>query len=169
MAIHGDTKLDNFLFCMRSGRVKALIDLDTIMPHTWLADWGDMLRSLVNVAGEKEPDMAKVRADLDVYRAIARGFLGTAREVTPAEVALMPEAVRIIALELGVRFLADYLRGDTYFKLSPADPPDLNKRRALVQLSLFERLRESEAEVKSLIAGLSGSPAKDCQHPGGAR
>ena len=55
-AIHGDTKLENFLFDDRTGQVKALVDLDTIMPHTWLADWGDMVRSLCNVAGEKEPD-----------------------------------------------------------------------------------------------------------------
>src|SRR5207248_3190594 len=60
VAIHGDTKLDNFLFCDRTGRAKALIDLDTIMPHSWLADWGDMVRSLVNVAGEKERDLSKV-------------------------------------------------------------------------------------------------------------
>ena len=83
LAIHGDTKLDNFLFSTRTGRVKALVDLDTIMPHTWLADWGDMVRSLVNVAGEKERDLSRVRVDMDVYRAVARGFLATAREVTP--------------------------------------------------------------------------------------
>ena len=61
LAIHGDTKLDNFLFSTRTGRVKALVDLDTIMPHTWLADWGDMVRSLVNVAGEKERDLSRVQ------------------------------------------------------------------------------------------------------------
>ena len=92
LAIHGDTKLDNFLFSTRTGRVKALVDLDTIMPHTWLADWGDMVRSLVNVAGEKERDLSRVQVDMDVYRAVARGFLSTAREVTPAEVDLMADA-----------------------------------------------------------------------------
>src|SRR5262249_16278870 len=108
LAIHGDTKLDNFLFCSRTGQVKALVDLDTIMPHTWLSDWGDMVRSLVNVAGEREPDMARVQVDMDIYRAVARGFLGTAKEVTEQEVALMVEAVQALALELGVRFLMDY-------------------------------------------------------------
>ena len=88
LAIHGDTKLDNFLFSTRTGRVKALVDLDTIMPHTWLADWGDMVRSLVNVAGEKERDLSRVQVDMDIYRAVARGFLSAAREVTPAEVDL---------------------------------------------------------------------------------
>jgi hypothetical protein len=156
LAIHGDTKLDNFLFSTRTGRVKALIDLDTIMPHSWLADWGDMVRSLVNVAGEKERDLSRVDVDMDVFRAVARGFLSTAREVTPAEVDLMVDAPQIIALELGLRFLTDYLRGDSYFKLGPADPPDLNRVRAMAQLALFRRLRERAGEASRYIEGLRG-------------
>jgi hypothetical protein len=153
VAIHGDTKLDNFLFSTRTGRVKALVDLDTIMPHTWLADWGDMVRSLVNVAGEKERDVSRVRVDMDVFRAVARGFLSTATQVTPAEVGLMVDAAQIIALELGLRFLTDHLRGDSYFKLGPADPPDLNRVRGIAQLALFQRLRESAAEARRFIEG----------------
>lgn len=151
LAIHGDTKLDNFLFSTRTGRVKALVDLDTIMPHTWLADWGDMVRSLANVAGEKERDLARVRVDEDVFGAVARGFLSTAREVTPAEVDRMVDAAQIIALELGLRFLTDYLRGDSYFKLGPADPPDLNRTRGMVQLTLFRQFRERAAGLQRLI------------------
>ena len=154
VAIHGDTKLDNFLFSTRTGRVKALVDLDTIMPHTWLADWGDMVRSLVNVAGEKERDLSRVRVDMDVYRAVARGFLSTAREVTPAEVDLMADAPQIIALELGLRFLTDFLRGDSYFTLGPADPPDLNRARAMAQLTLFLRFRECRDETRRFIDDL---------------
>ena len=154
LAIHGDTKLDNFLFSTRTGRAKALVDLDTIMPHSWLADWGDMVRSLVNVAGEKERDLSRVRVDMDVFRAVARGFLSTAREVTPAEVDLMVDAPQILALELGLRFLADYLRGDSYFKLGPADPPDLNRVRALAQLTLFRTLRERADEAGRFIGDL---------------
>jgi hypothetical protein len=154
LAIHGDTKLDNFLFSTRTGRVKSLVDLDTIMPHTWLADWGDMVRSLVNVAGEKERDLSRVQVDMDVYRAVARGFLSAAREVTPAEVDLMVDAVQVIALELGLRFLTDYLRGDSYFKLGPADAPDLNRARAMVQLTLFRRLRARADEARRFIDAL---------------
>ena len=66
----------------------------------------------------------------------------------------MVDAIEIIALELGIRFLADYLRGDSYFKLGPADPPDLNKVRAMVQLSLFERLREKADEARNCIESL---------------
>lgn len=145
-AIHGDTKIENFLFDAQSGEVRALVDLDTIMPLTWLADWGDMVRSLVNVAGEKERDLSQVKVDHDVYVAVARGFLGTASSVTQEEIAWMSRAVQVITLELGTRFLADYLRGDTYFALGEDDPADLNKVRAMVQLRLFEELRAFDAD-----------------------
>lgn len=150
--IHGDTKLENFLFCSRTGRVKSLVDLDTIMPFTWLADYGDMLRSLVNVAGEKETDLEKVVIDRDVYEAVTKGFLESATQVTPAEVALMSFAVQAITLELGLRFLTDYLRGDTYFRLAADDPRDLNKTRAMVQLKLYQRLAEFEAEAQAFCS-----------------
>ena len=151
VAIHGDTKLDNFLFNTTNGNVRTLVDLDTIMPHTWLADWGDMVRSLANLAGEKETDLSKVQVDAEIYEALARGFLGTARQITQAEVRLMVESVEILALELGVRFLTDYLRGDSYFRLGPTDLPNLNKRRAMVQLTLFERLRAKAPELRETI------------------
>ncbi len=151
VAIHGDTKLDNFLFSNQTGKVKALIDLDTIMPHTWLADWGDMVRSLANVAGEKERDRDKVQVDEEVFEAIAQGFLATARSVQPREIELMVDAVQIISLELGLRFLTDYIRGDSYFILGQTDPPDLNKVRGLSQLTLFERLRARDRDLRELI------------------
>ena len=66
----------------------------------------------------------------------------------------MTESVEVIALELGLRFLTDYLRGDNYFKLSPVDPPDLNKVRAMVQLTLFEQLRKRSAEAKGCLERL---------------
>jgi hypothetical protein len=153
-AIHGDTKLENFLFDTSTGQVKALIDLDTIMPHTWLSDWGDMVRSLCNVAGEKEANRDRIQVDAAIYQAVARGFLRSARNVTARELELMVDAVQVIALELGMRFLTDYLRGDSYFRLGAADPPDLNKIRGLAQLTLFQRLRAAAAETRALLAGL---------------
>ncbi|MEQ1936203.1 MAG: phosphotransferase, partial [Fimbriimonadaceae bacterium] len=134
VAIHGDTKIENFLFDVYDGRVRSLVDLDTVMPHSWLADWGDMLRSLVNVAGERERDLSKVRVNQGIYNAVTEGFLLTTKTATDREKALMPSAVKVITVELGVRFLADYLRGDTYFQLGADDAPDLNKVRAMVQL-----------------------------------
>jgi hypothetical protein len=154
VAIHGDTKLDNFLFSTRTGRVKALVDLDTIMSHTWLVDWGDMVRSLVNIAGENERDLGKIQMDMEIFVALARGFLRSARNVTSHEVSRMADAAQILALELGVRFLADYLRGDSYFRLSPANPRDSNKVRAMVQLTLFERMCEKAQSARHCIESL---------------
>jgi hypothetical protein len=151
VVVHGDTKLDNFLFSTETGRVKALVDLDTVMPHTWLTDWGDMVRSLVNIAGEREQDLSKIRVDLGIFKAIARGFLGSARDLTLHEIQLMVDAAQIMALELGVRFLTDYLRGDTYFRLTAADPSELNKIRALVQFTVFEHLRQNASSMKVYI------------------
>lgn len=153
--IHGDTKIENFLFDTTTGNVKALVDLDTIMSFTWLADWGDMLRSLVNVAGEKETDLSKIQVDKEVYRAVAEGFLKTATEVTSQEISMMVSAVQVIALELGLRFLTDYLKGDTYFQLGEGDPADLNKTRAMVQLTLYRRLAEFGPEAEAIIRSLT--------------
>jgi len=153
--IHGDTKLDNFLFSNRTGKVKTIIDLDTIMPHTWLSDWGDMVRSLANVAGERETDPEKIEIDPEIFRAAARGFVNSSRGIAPQEVELMADAAQIMALELGVRFLADYLRGDSYFKLQPRDPHDLNKIRSIVQFRVFELLRKHSRSMKPYIEELS--------------
>lgn len=152
--IHGDTKIENFLFDTETGNVKALVDLDTIMSFTWLADWGDMLRSLVNVAGEKETNLSKVTVDTDVYRAVTEGFLATATEVTGQEVSMMVSSVQAIALELGLRFLTDYLKGDTYFQLGEDDPKDLNRTRAMVQLTLYRRLVEFGPEAEAIVSDL---------------
>jgi hypothetical protein len=153
-AIHGDTKLENFLFDEASGQVKALVDLDTILPHSWLADWGDMVRSMCNVAGEKEPDRERIQVDMAIYRAVAAGFLRSARNVTARELELLVDSVEAVTLELGMRFLTDYLRGDSYFKLGPADPPDLNRIRGLGQLTLYQRLRAVSADTRRCVDDL---------------
>ncbi len=157
--VHGDTKLDNFLFSTQTGKVKALIDLDTVMAHTWLSDWGDMVRSLSNVSGERERVLDRIDLDLEIFKALARGYVGRAPHMTLHETDLMVEAARIMALELGVRFLADYLRGNNYFKLEAAESQDLNKIRALVQFSLFESLSRKAASLKQYIVELLGSSA----------
>ncbi|MCW5943141.1 MAG: phosphotransferase [Fimbriimonadaceae bacterium] len=143
--IHGDPKLENFLFDTGTGRIKAAVDLDTVMPLNWLADWGDAVRSLANPAGEKESDLRKIRFDREAYDGLLEGFLSSSPELPELEVAAMPRAALAQILEQCVRFLADYLRGDTYYRLGLTDPPDLNRTRALVQWRLF-------VEAKRVIA-----------------
>jgi hypothetical protein len=152
--IHGDTKIENFLFCKDTYNVKSLIDLDTIVPGTWLSDWGDMVRSLVNVAGETEEDLANVVVCRETYETVTRGFLSAAGNIPPQELSLMVDAVISITLELGARFLADYLRGDTYFGVTEGHR-DLNLTRAAVQLSLAQSLMDYEHEARAMIAAHS--------------
>lgn len=136
--IHGDTKLENFLFDQATGRVRSLIDLDTVMAGHWLMDWADLIRSLVNVAGEKAKSLDAVKIDAEVYRAAQSGFLENYREASQDERAAMTVAPRFLAFEQALRFLTDYLRGDNYYRLSASDAPDLNLQKGLVQLRLFE-------------------------------
>lgn len=149
--VHGDTKLENFLFNMRTGRVTALVDLDTVMAHTWLSDWGDMARSLTRVSGEALPEGRAAETSPDIYRALAHGFLESAPHIPKKETAFMADAARIMALELGVRFLTDYLRGDTYFRPGPDAPEDLNRIRATVQFSVFRDLGGMADEAKQCL------------------
>ncbi len=152
--IHGDTKIENFLFDTNSLTVKSLVDLDTIMSFTWLADYGDMLRSMVNIAGEKESNPDDIQVDKEVFKSVTKGFLKTSNQVTLAEIELMFASIQIITLELGVRFLTDYIKGDTYFMLGEGDPEDLNKIRGIAQITLFERLVEFEDEAIEFIRSL---------------
>jgi len=152
--IHGDTKIENFLFDTKSLTVKSLVDLDTIMSFTWLADYGDMLRSMVNIAGEKESNPDNIQVDKEVFKSVTKGFLKTSNQVTIAEIELMFASIQIITLELGVRFLTDYIKGDTYFMLGEGDPEDLNKIRGIAQITLFERLVEFEDEAIEFIRSL---------------
>ncbi|MEJ2109235.1 MAG: phosphotransferase [Acidobacteriota bacterium] len=152
--VHGDTKLDNFLFHIDSGKVAAIVDLDTVMAHTWLSDWGDMARSVITVSGEVQNGEHEVEIDMTIFKALARGYLGSATELPHGETALMTDAARIMSLELGVRFLTDYMRGDTYFKLNEGMPEDLNRTRAAVQFSLFRKLGEKAQDAELYIQSL---------------
>jgi len=135
--IHGDTKIENFLFD-ENGKVIALVDLDTVMAGSWLMDWGDMMRSLTNPVGEKADPSEVVFAD-DVYRVAREGYL-MAAQAPETETRLMETAALGVTLEQAIRFLSDYLRGDTYYRLGPNGPPDLNRTRARVQIELARQM-----------------------------
>ncbi|MDE2089111.1 MAG: aminoglycoside phosphotransferase family protein [Gammaproteobacteria bacterium] len=152
--IHGDPKLDNFLFDVRSGRAASLIDLDTVQPGLIHYDIGDCLRSCCNPAGESPADLAAVHFDLDLCRAILKGYLSEARGfLTAQDYGHLYHAIRLIPFELGVRFLTDHLEGDRYFK---TDAPGRNLHRARVQFRLTESIEQHAREIEGLIAGLGG-------------
>jgi Ser/Thr protein kinase RdoA (MazF antagonist) len=151
--IHGDTKLNNFLFDARSGKAVSLIDLDTVQPGLIHYDIGDCLRSCANPAGESPQDPGAVRFDLDIARALLENYLAETRGfLTRHDYDYLYDAIRLIPFELGLRFLTDYLEGDHYFK---TERPGQNLHRALVQFQLTTSIEEHEQPIKALIANLA--------------
>jgi hypothetical protein len=147
--VHNDCKLNNVLFDERTGEGLCVIDLDTVMPGSVLADFGDLARTAACPAPEDEPDLARVRVDARLYEALVRGYLaGTGGLLTPVEIALLPLAGPLIALETGIRFLTDHLSGDTYFRIHR---PGHNQGRARVQLRLTEQLLAGVDEARRLV------------------
>ena len=114
---HNDTKVNNVMMNKDTGEYMAVIDLDTVMPGSLLFDYGDGVRSTASTAREDETDLSKVSLDLELFKAYTKGYLSEmAPYITEEELGLMGESIRIITLELAIRFLNDYINGDTYFK-----------------------------------------------------
>ncbi len=155
--VHNDCKLNNVLFDERSGEALCVIDLDTVMPGSVLADFGDLARTAACPAPEDEPDLARVRVDARLFAALVRGYLAGAGALLDAvELALLPLAGPLIALETGIRFLTDHLSGDGYFRIHR---PGHNLDRARVQLRLTEQLLAGLGEARRLFeAGLREVP-----------
>lgn len=114
---HNDTKLNNVLFDEKTGEGICIIDLDTVMPGSMLYDFGDALRFGANTAAEDETDLDKVVFDLTLFEAFTKGFVSELKDtVTAAEKELLAFSAKLMTYECGIRFLADFLKGDTYFK-----------------------------------------------------
>ncbi len=140
--IHNDPKVNNFMFHAETGKVMCMLDLDTVKPGIVHFDFGDCVRSAANPLGEDAPDLDLVRFDLSLYNAVMRGYMSEAGSfLTQEELALLPKSVEVITFELGIRFLADYLRGDTYFKINY---PLHNLHRARVQFKLLQSIESSD-------------------------
>jgi len=145
--VHGDTKLNNVLFCDETGRAQCIVDLDTCMPGYALYDFGDLVRFTAATSSEDEQDLSKVGTDLSLYRALVDGYLqGTRGSLSKGEIELMPFAARLVTYTIGLRFLADHLAGDVYFKVSRENH---NLDRARVQFRMVERMEE-QAEAMAV-------------------
>ena len=113
---HNDTKLNNILMDAETGEARAVIDLDTIMPGSMLFDFGDSIRFGASTAAEDEKDLSKVHFDIELFKAYAEGYVGAVKDsITDAEAKLLPYGAYLMTIECGMRFLTDYLAGDTYF------------------------------------------------------
>jgi Ser/Thr protein kinase RdoA (MazF antagonist) len=149
---HCDTKVNNVLFDAVTGQVLCVIDLDTTMPGLVMSDFGDFIRTAANTGDEDDRDLARVGLDVEIYKAFARGYLETAGEfLTPTEVELLPLGARLLTYMQTVRFLADYLNGDTYYKIKY---PEHNRDRTLAQLAHLKSLEAHDAGMKSHIDSL---------------
>lgn len=151
--VHGDPKLDNLLFDVTGERALALIDLDTVQPGLTLHDIADCLRSCCNRQGEAaQPaaigfDLGVCRPLLSAYATVTRGLL------TRTEVMLLYPAIRLLPLELGLRFLTDHLQGDRWFRVTA---PGQNLARARVQFALVDSIERQEASIREAIAACFG-------------
>lgn len=115
---HNDTKINNILFDQETGKAACVIDLDTVMPGSALYDFGDALRMGGSSAAEDEVDLEKVWFEVEAFEAFARGYLSEMKDaLTEDEIKLLPLSVKLMTYECGIRFLTDYLNGDTYFKI----------------------------------------------------
>ena len=135
---HCDTKVNNMLFD-KDGNVLCVIDLDTVMPSFVFSDFGDFLRSAANTGAEDDPDLGNIHFNMEVYRAFTEGYLeGTKSFLLPIEKENLPYAATLFPYMQAVRFFADYLNGDTYYKISY---PEHNLVRTRAQWRLFEEAR----------------------------
>jgi len=147
---HNDTKLNNVLFDEASGRGLCLVDLDTCMPGSVLYDFGDMVRTMTCPAAEDETDLSRVGMELRFFEALVRGYLGEAREFLCAnEIGNLALSGRLMTFVVGVRFLTDYLSGDTYFKVHH---PGHNLDRARNQFKRVRSMEKQEGEMEAIVA-----------------
>ncbi|MGM9636393.1 MAG: phosphotransferase enzyme family protein [Eubacteriales bacterium] len=163
---HNDTKLNNVLLDIHTGKAVCVLDLDTVMPGSLLYDYGDALRFGASTAAEDERDLNLVHFDLSNFEAFTKGFLeGIGGNITPCEQELLPFSIRLLTLECGMRFLTDYLEGDTYFKTSRRDQ---NLDRCRTQFKLVREIEGYEDQMKKLIEkikfDLASSPSETVLH-----
>ncbi len=146
---HNDTKLNNVLFDSQSGEVACVIDLDTIMPGLSVNDFGDSIRFGANHSAEDEQDLTRVNFDPELYRVYARGFLEESAEVlTDEEIEYMPWGAKLMTLECGIRFLTDYLEGDTYFHTTR---PGQNLDRCRTQFKLVSDMEANWELMQEIV------------------
>ena len=145
---HNDTKLNNVLLDEVTGEGVCVIDLDTVMPGSLLYDFGDALRFGGSSGAEDERDLNKIWFDLEKFEYFARGFIETLPSITERELELLPFSVKLMTLECGSRFLADYLNGDVYFKVHSDDH---NLVRAHTQFKLVADIESKMDEMRAIV------------------
>lgn len=146
---HNDTKLNNIMIDDETGKGICILDLDTVMPGSVLADFGDAIRFGASTAAEDETDLSLVYMDIDKFSAFAKGFVGGLEgSLTENEVRALPMGAYMMTLECGLRFLTDYLNGDTYFRIKH---PTHNLDRARNQMKLVADMEVKMSQMNEII------------------
>ena len=146
---HNDTKLNNILFDTNTGKALCVVDLDTIMPGYSVNDFGDSIRFGATTALEDETDLSKVNFDISLYELYVKGFIeGAKGGLTEGELEMLPIGAIMMTFECGMRFLADYLNGDTYFRIHR---PSHNLDRCRNQFKLVADMEAHLDEMKAIV------------------
>lgn len=145
---HCDTKVNNMLFD-ENGKVLCVIDLDTVMPNFIFSDFGDFLRTAGNTAAEDEPDLERIHFNMDIFQAFAKGYLESAKSfLLPVEIENLPYAAALFPYMQCVRFLTDYINGDTYYKIKY---PEHNLVRTKAQFKLLQSVEANQVEMQKIV------------------
>lgn len=148
---HNDTKLNNVLLDAKTRKATCVLDLDTVMPGLSAYDFGDSIRFGAATAAEDEKDLSKVEMDLDLFRIFTKGFVESCPSLTPLEMEMLPMGAWTITLEVGLRFLTDYIDGDRYFKTAY---PTHNLDRCRTQFKLVADMEKKWDEMKKIVAAV---------------
>ncbi len=150
---HNDTKLNNVMIDHTTSMGLCVIDLDTVMPGLALYDFGDMIRTATSPAAEDEKNLSLVCMQMPMFEALVSGYLSTAREfLNDVEISHLAFSGKLITLEIGMRFLTDYLEGDVYFKTKH---PEHNLDRCRTQFALVKSIEKQEEEMNALVNKLT--------------
>lgn len=155
---HNDTKLNNIMIDDKTGKGICVIDLDTVMPGLAAFDFGDSIRFGANTAAEDETDLSKVSCDMELFELYTRGFIeGCGGRLTPLELELLPMGAKVMTYECGMRFLTDYLQGDSYFKIH-RENHNLDRCRCQFRLvqDMEEKFPAMEAVIKKYVDAKGG-------------
>jgi aminoglycoside phosphotransferase (APT) family kinase protein len=146
---HNDTKFNNVMLDVITGEAMCVVDLDTVMPGCALYDFGDMVRTTTSPTLEDEPDVSKVRMQMPMFKKLAEGYLSTAGQfLTRAEKSYIAFSGKLITFEIGIRFLTDYLSGDTYFRIHRSGH---NLDRCRTQFKLVESIERQEERMQKCV------------------
>ncbi len=146
---HNDTKFNNVMLDVLTGEAMCIVDLDTVMPGCALYDFGDMVRTTTSPTLEDEPDLSKVKMQMPMFKKLAEGYLSTAGNfLTKSEKALIAFSGKLITFEIGIRFLTDFLSGDTYFRIHR---PAHNLDRCRTQFKLVESIEGQEEAMQKYV------------------